>query len=427
MKPTYIGHLEIENYKNFKGKQELSFVDEEGYLSQWTIILGNNNAGKTNLLKAIANTELEEDSYDDIGQVLESGDFPNVKAFYPVLHDMYIPLERYTVETTFYSFDDKGFHLRIRNSTLSFNVFIEMTDNHGGGNFIDYELGKSLIMFSYGVNRKSSKTKISESKQSNSATLFGEADSLINIEEWLFKLNYAAKNGEGEVKQKAEDRLEKVKRLVVSEIFPEIMDVRFITDEDLNNYIEFQTKEGWFQLEDLGYGYQSTLSWIVDLSKKMFERYPNVENPLKEPAIVLVDEIDLHLHPDWQKRIVEYLTEHFTATQFIVTTHSPLILQNLEKVNLFILRKNGEGTKIEKVKEDSFQGWEVDEILRLMEAPTRSAHYNELMSSFDKALDQENLAEAEAAYQELVKILHPDSAEHKLLKIQLSQLIPEND
>jgi predicted ATP-binding protein involved in virulence len=59
----------------------------------------------------------------------------------------------------------------------------------------------------------------------------------------------------------------------------------------------------------------------------MFETYPDSEQPLSEPAVCLVDEIDLQLRSTWQRKVMRYLSELFPRTQFIVPAHSPLIVQ----------------------------------------------------------------------------------------------------
>ena len=286
---------------------------------------------------------------------------------------------------------------------------------------------ENFKIYGYGVTRRVSNNGISEKKEeSNAASLFNSEHKLINIDEWLFQLDYASKNGQ----PAAGDRLQLLKEIIKSEILPEILDFRFITSEKLKNYIEYQTKEGWFLFDQLGYGYQATMSWVIDLCKKMFERYPNSPNPLKDPAIVLVDELDLHLHPKWQKTIVNYLSRTFTSTQFIVTTHSPLILQTIEKVNLFALIKTDEHVNIRHVPTESLEGWSVEEILREvmeMDEGVYSDKYNELYKEFDTALDKEDYDNAKIAYDKLFKILHPTSPERKLLKLQLSQIAPLND
>ena len=78
-----------------------------------------------------------------------------------------------------------------------------------------------------------------------------------------------------------------------------------------------------FVLKNWGFGYQTTLTWLVDFCKRMFELYPDADNPLHGEAVVLVDEIDLHLHPKWQRDLVPTLSKIFPNVQFIVTTHSP--------------------------------------------------------------------------------------------------------
>ena len=86
------------------------------------------------------------------------------------------------------------------------------------------------------------------------------------------------------------------------------------------------TPYGSVPLTGLSLGYQTTLAWIrlTLASGGSMIGYPESSNPLAEPAIVLIDEIDLHLHPRWQRQIVKYLTQHFPQTQFIATAHSPL-------------------------------------------------------------------------------------------------------
>ncbi len=102
-------------------------------------------------------------------------------------------------------------------------------------------------------------------------------------------------------------------------------------------------KDEWVSLRDLSLGYQTLIAWMVDLAHRLFERYPDCDNPLEQPAIVLVDEIDLHLHPKWQRTVISRLTRIFKQTQFIVTAHSPLIVQSAPKdANIVLLKREGD-------------------------------------------------------------------------------------
>ncbi len=101
---------------------------------------------------------------------------------------------------------------------------------------------------------------------------------------------------------------------------------------------------------------------MVDFASRMFERYPDSPNPLAEPAVVLVDEIDLHLHPKWQRTLMGYLSERFPNTQFIATAHSPLVVQAAQDANIVLLRREGDHVVIENNVE-AVRNWRVDQIL----------------------------------------------------------------
>jgi predicted ATP-binding protein involved in virulence len=115
-------------------------------------------------------------------------------------------------------------------------------------------------------------------------------------------------------------------------------------------------------LRDLSHGYQTMVAWVVDLASRMFEAYPDSENPLAEAAVALVDEIDLHLHPRWQREITSYLDALFPNVQFIVTAHSPLVVQAPGVTNVAVLRRNGDHVEILNDPEQ-VRGWRIDQIL----------------------------------------------------------------
>lgn len=80
------------------------------------------------------------------------------------------------------------------------------------------------------------------------------------------------------------------------------------------------------QLSD---GYQTLLGLVMDLSSRMAMANPHWADPLSAEAIVLIDEVDLHLHPAWQRRVIGDLLTTFPNTQFVVTTHSPFVVEAL--------------------------------------------------------------------------------------------------
>jgi len=426
----YIGSIQINNYASFFGENQFNLCDDNGYVYQWTIILGNNNSGKTNFLKAIADLEpyklkvrdKEQQELEDIctpiNIVREKNAIKNKKGTkngYIGCSLFYIPdsADKTVFEKKLIEFEPKN-----KNPNRQAWGYSPGSVFQSG----NYSFLQDMKIFGYGVSRHYGESTLSQKDEiENSTTLFDSNKPLVNLEEWLLQLDYASKNND----KIAEKRLKKLKELIKSEIFPEINNIRFISAET-KNYVEFQTLDGWYKLKDLGYGYQTTLSWLFDLSKKLFERYPDSINPLKEPAIVLIDELDLHLHPHWQRLIIKYLSDIFIQTQFIVTTHSPFIIQSIEKINLFILVKSNKIVKVNRISHKTFKGWSIEEILdELLELgdKTKSDEYLALLKQFDDGLDSNNYNKAFAAYKQLMEILHPTSPERKLLKVQLSQLV----
>jgi hypothetical protein len=123
-----------------------------------------------------------------------------------------------------------------------------------------------------------------------------------------------------------------------------------------------QTPDGWIALRDLSLGYRTPLAWMVDLAARMFEAYPDSKDPLAEPAVALIDEIDLHLHPRWQRDLLGHLTKRFPKTQFIASAHSPLVVQAAPDANIAVLRREGDHVVIDQ-EAGSVRGWRVDQIL----------------------------------------------------------------
>jgi predicted ATP-binding protein involved in virulence len=106
---------------------------------------------------------------------------------------------------------------------------------------------------------------------------------------------------------------------VLIRALPDVSDIRFTspTNKKPTPGVEFETPYGWVPLRQRRYGYWTMIAWVVDLASRMVERYPDSDDSLAEPAVVWVDEIDLHLHPKWQRELIGFLSERFPNTQFI--------------------------------------------------------------------------------------------------------------
>jgi hypothetical protein len=166
-------------------------------------------------------------------------------------------------------------------------------------------------------------------------------------EDWLLSADYNARLRGPDAKRF--DRFAKRVRDALIDILPEVAEIRIQSANEPGGSprVEARTPDGWVPLRQLGFGYQSQIAWLVDLASRMFERYPDSTDPLAEPAVVLVDEIDLHMHPRWQRQIIDFLARRFPRTQFIVTAHSPLIVQAAGDANIVLLRREGDHVVID--------------------------------------------------------------------------------
>ena len=91
----------------------------------------------------------------------------------------------------------------------------------------------------------------------------------------------------------------------------------------------------------------------------------------EKPGIIVIDEIDAHLHPSWQRRIIPTLLRHFPRLQIFCSTHSPLMLAGLKSGQVQLLRRGEDGTLSVSRNEPDIAGWTADEILRnFLEVPT---------------------------------------------------------
>ena len=92
-------------------------------------------------------------------------------------------------------------------------------------------------------------------------------------------------------------------------------------------------------LDQLSGGYRIMLALAADLARRMAQGNPHLDDPLDSEAVVLIDEVDLHLHPGWQQRVLTDLAATFPNTQFIVSTHSPQVLTTVQPKHIVELRR----------------------------------------------------------------------------------------
>ena len=366
--PAYFLSLTVENFRCFGPAQTLDLSRGENRPAPWTIILGENGVGKTTLLQCLAAFQPEprtsqEKIFEEDNRVRFGANYAKVNALglaskskrYPNKNNAEIS-SGICIERSFSKREADAMivHLEFAGGGKQLS-FISLTPKNIGG----------LICYGYGASRRMGKTSLSEQRTDDTtASLFSDDVDLINAEEWLLQADYAASRAPKNNTRAAQrrDQIKEILKALLQDI--EINDVRFSDPEEELSVpsVEFHTPYGWVRLKDLSLGYRTMTTWMVDLASRLFDRYPKSANPLAEPAVVLVDEIDLHLHPRWQRTLLHFLSERFPNTQFIATAHSPLVVQAAQDANIVLLRRDGDHVEIVKDME-RIKNWRVDQIL----------------------------------------------------------------
>ena len=124
--------------------------------------------------------------------------------------------------------------------------------------------------------------------------------------------------------------------------------------------------DGQVDLDRLSSGIQSSLLWIRFLALRMVHHYQFEIGWQDKPAILLIDEIENHLHPTWQRRVIPALREHFPGLQIFATSHSPFVVAGLKAGQVHLLHRDERGAITADPNPEDIVGWTADEILRTM-------------------------------------------------------------
>lgn len=195
-----------------------------------------------------------------------------------------------------------------------------------------------------------------QARFTNFLTQFDEREPLSAVERWLVYLDYRiAKSKDHQAKRQLEIGMN-----AVNDLLPEGVRFDRVTEE---GRIVFDVKGQKVPTIALSDGYRSMLALAGDLVRRMIQAFPESDKPLEEEGVVLVDELDIHLHPVWQREVAGLLRNQFPGLQFIVATHSPFVAAGAGDDSLILKFRFEEGqTRVERI-EDSVAAWDVGRIL----------------------------------------------------------------
>jgi len=372
---VYYSRLQLSNVKAFTPGTVLD-LRLDGRPAPWTLILGENGLGKTTLLQCLALLRpilnVEQSAKTD------ARDPDRVEPALPAYHDhLLVELARVGDGLEVHLAADFSIGRQLRSveptSRTVQSIATSATYKTKRNDLAEFDFTKVkrkdfipplLVAYSAARHAPYRRSEVVSDEHDPTASLFHPEIELIDAVQILENLDHLTLR-----KNPQASALYKSIKEALARILPEVGDPDQInvhgpalpgrTDAPTGVWIE--TYSGKVPLSALSIGYQTMFAWTVDLAWRMAEHHKASDDPLREPAIVLIDELDLHLHPKWQRRVRRDLTDVFPQVQFIVTTHSPVLAQTYLDTNIAILTRDGDHAAIDN-EPKVVRGWRLDQV-----------------------------------------------------------------
>lgn len=404
-----INGLELRNFRCF---QNASF----DFDPHFNLLIGINGSGKTSLLHAIvaaiavpllvleqASFEPLRDSANTRSQLREINGRLRLSKCYPVqliatgfLDNAFVTW-RATRESAESSGIDHGF-------PDIYSVYGHALNEEGGADALlpmaaFYSAHRKWLIS--GVSPESS-IKTVDSRTSGYADWYNASADMSGLEKWIIgksleRLEFVEKRSDGSDEASVSvDELSLVNR-AVSEALPGSSGLRF--DMRYRKLVIDWIDRDPTPFEELSDGQRGICALVADIARRMCLLNPQLGSRVTQdtPGIVVIDELDIHLHPEWQRRVVSVLRQTFPLVQFFAATHSPQIIGELATPNVLVLDPKGQAHHPERS-----YGLDSSEVLEeVMGSPSQNIGVAEFLSKIRHALEDDDLSVAETYIEEL--------------------------
>ena len=318
----FLKSIHLNNVKCFSDIA-LSFEDENGDIRKRTLLLAENGMGKSTLLKAIA---LITGGSDAIADLLEEpSDWIRYKAQKCEISAVLVTKER----------EERKISLRIEPKDTRADVIVKNKQrlawlddalNYKKEDYFVLGFGASRHLNNTVNGRRTNTSAFTNKRAQSVATLFDPEAAITSLNSWAMDLDYLENQTGSETLKK-----------VLSNLLPE---VKFHDIDKQKGHLLFDTPDGIVPLHCLSDGYLAMATWIGDLLFRVLENFDYLkEQPLTAKGLLLIDEVDLHLHPKLQRELFAFFDKWLPNFQFIVTTHSPMAAQQASEGELHCLTR----------------------------------------------------------------------------------------
>ncbi|HEY1663178.1 MAG TPA: AAA family ATPase [Verrucomicrobiae bacterium] len=359
----YIDYIEIENFRTFR-KSRITFCHADQdfvsvkipkpQLPNLNLLLANNGYGKTTLLRAIALASLGP-------AVGRSGIYP----YHLIRREAGDKASKPAVlkaSFTSHEQDNAPFGKISSKVELIPEGDLELLEwTHGDPKLwhpVFSSDSDAFFMVGYGATRRVSKSSQTEKSGKSSPRaarimgLFEEEYSLRPLNSWLPRYE-----GNNQLRGRYVQVVNLLNLLVGNEGW------EFTGKQDKENEYLYGKNGAEVPFPALSDGYRAFLGWLGDLLSHICETCPSGKKLTENKGIVMVDEIDLHLHPKWQMTVLQTLAKELPNIQFIVTSHSPLIVGSLEWMNIIVMKPGPQQSSTAERIEWAIHGLDADQVL----------------------------------------------------------------
>jgi energy-coupling factor transporter ATP-binding protein EcfA2 len=365
----YIHKVSLRNIRGFE-RLDFELARPDGGYAGWTVFTGDNGSGKSSLLKAIVVGLLEKGTarslgnfhrwirdgsgaeessilldivrIEDDGTLADSGQKPSSEPF-PAKTVFKNGGKETSIQAAIPSGKQRTYQTPDRT--------IWSSDATGW-----FSCGYGPFRRVFGASPEATRQMVGVTT-GRFVTMFQEAASLAEVDQWLRLLHHKSL----ENKHAEADQLKLVLAMLRDDLMPNRINVDRVDSDGLWLKDRNGVQLAWGEMSD---GYRAATALLADILRHLIGTYgqeglaeKNAEGKMvvKRSGVVLIDEIDAHLHPEWQREIGFWLKQHFPRIQFLVTTHSPLVCQAADANGLFVLPEPGSDAKPRALSKEEYE------------------------------------------------------------------------